>query len=160
MAAIAAQDQARRKVKVDRIKLIDQLKSNLEKHIKEYNEAVSGFKSLVLDKINSAYSEAKQTIESQFAKLQDKYNSMTDDELIKLNGNIRIMNELTVRLDVPKSYAKEYEVAIDLFTWETEPVVELTVAEFTCYVRDSWDWKSDFEQLTAMYKSVGSAAAF
>lgn len=160
MAAIAAQDQARRKIKVDRARLINQLTKNLVKHVKEYNEAVAGFKSLVLSKINEAHKEAKDTIESQFAKLHSKYTSMTDEELIKSSGTIRIMPEVVVRLDVPKSYAKEYEMAIDLFSWETEITVELTVAEFSCYVRDEWDWKENFEHITGMYKSLGASAAF
>lgn len=42
--------------------------------------------------------------------------------------------------------------AIDMAKWDIRETLVLTHAEFTCFVRDQWDWKSGFEAVSMLYK--------
>ena len=63
MADVARRDQAKRKVKVDRTKLIEKLKENKNKHVKEYQMALTGYKAVLLEKIKEAYKKAMERME-------------------------------------------------------------------------------------------------
>lgn len=54
MARLAMQDQSERTVHVDRLKLVDILKSNLAKHVADYEEAVIGYKESAHEKLAAA----------------------------------------------------------------------------------------------------------
>ena len=53
---------------------------------------------------------------------------------------------------MPRSYEEEYDAAIDMAKWDVRTTLELTYAEFNCFVRDQWDWQSDFQVTNALYK--------
>ena len=151
MAAVAVRDQEKRKVEVNRLKLVDILRANLKKHIAEYNEAMAGYKAELLDRINQAFDKAEQQLAAERKKLADKVAGFTDEDILKQNDYITLVNAIGVEMKVPRSYAKEYEAAIDMAEWDVRETLELSHAEFTCFVRDQWDWKSDFEAVTSIY---------
>ena len=61
------------------------------------------------------------------------------------------MDSISVEMRVPRCYDKEYDAAIDMAKWDVRETLELTHAEFTCFVRDQWDWTSEFTAISAMY---------
>lgn len=97
-----------RMIKVDKAKLIEQIKANKDKHIKEYAEAVEAFKKEAND---------------QLAKAR---RSLTKGE----------WDKITLRLTIPEDRAAEYDKILQTFEWKLEDQVELSQGEFNEYVLD------------------------
>ncbi len=157
MAAVARMDQEKRTVEVNRVKLIETLESNREKHLKEYKEAMEGYKSILLTKIEEAYTEAKKQIKNEYDRIKAKVGKLTDEDIARQRDSVVLLDGIVVEMKVPRSYVKEYDAAIDMAKWDVRETLELTHAEFTCFVRDQWDWKSGFEAVSMLYKHKPAA---
>jgi hypothetical protein len=153
MAAAARIDQEKRTIEVDRKKLVETLEENRIKHIKDYEEAMSGYKDVLLLKIDEAFDEAKKQLTSKYEKTKEKVAAFTDADISKQRDVFTLVDGVTVEMKVPRSYAAEYDAAIDMAKWDVRETLELTHSEFTCFVRDQWDWKSGFEAISMLYKS-------
>lgn len=153
MAAIARMDQEKRTVQVDREELIEALQRNREQHIRDYEEAMAGYKAALLTKVDNAFNEAGQQIEKMREKVRQRLSALTDADIPKQRDSFTIIDEIRVEMKVPRSYASEYDAAIDMAIWDVRETLELTYAEFTCFVRDQWDWKSGFEAVSMLYKA-------
>lgn len=154
MANAAVRDQEKRVVEVNRERLLETLHSNKRKHVQEYQEAMQGYKSILLDKIKQEFQRAaKQLIESQ-KSIESKVASFTDEDISKQRDYFTIVDAISIEMKVPRSYEKEYNAAIDIASWDVNETMELTHAEFTCFVRDEWDWKQNFEAISAIYKAA------
>lgn len=153
MAAVARMDQERRIVEVDRQKLIETLMANRTKHIADYEEAMAGYKTILLSKIDEAFDDAKKQLEVRYEKTRNKVVLFTDADIAKQRDSFVIIDGIVVEMKVPRSYAAEYDAAIDIAKWDVKPTLELTHAEFTCFVRDQWDWKSGFDAVSNLYKN-------
>lgn len=151
MAQIAQQDLRARKVEVNRTKLIETLKANKEKHVKDYEEAKAGYKSALLTKLDSAVEDARKSIEKQYTKRKEEISAITDEDIENQQDYVQLLPAVTVQMKVPRSYAKEYDAAIDIATWDVRETLELSNAEFTCFVRDEWDWKEEFTATSKIY---------
>lgn len=155
MAAIARMDQEKRTIQVNRLRLIETLEANRTKHIQDYEEAMAGYKAILLSKIDEAFADAKKQLELKYEKTKLRVSSFTDSDIAKQRDSFTLIDDITVEMKVPRSYAKEYDAAIDMAKWDVRETLELTNAEFTCFVRDQWDWKPGFEAVSMLYK-VGS----
>ncbi len=156
MANLAREDQQKRTVEVNRLKLVETLKANREAHNQNYLEAVEGYKALALEKLQDGYEAAKVKLDKnldrgKLALEQFDPSSPKDsaDWLVLVEG-------INVELRVPRNFSKEYDAAIDMASWDVRETLELTHAEFQCFVRDQWDWTTDFIRTTAIY-STGKA---
>jgi len=154
MAAAARMDQANRKVQVDRLRLLETLESNKKKHIKDYEEAMAGYKASLLSKIDEAFKKAQMELIAKYEKTKAKVRAFTDFDIGKQGDTFTLLDGLFVEMRVPRSYVADYEAAIDIATWDVNTTMELTHSEFTCFVRDQWDWKSGFDAISTMYKGV------
>lgn len=151
MAAVAQRDQEKRIVQVDRIQLIKTLEENLKNHIKDYEEALKGYRGLLNNKIDEGYKKAISTIESSYKNIKGKVANLTNEDIYLQRDQFTLLDAIYVNMKVPRSYANEYQVAIDIFKWDVREIAELTYAEFTCFVRDEWDWQVEFKSISAMY---------
>jgi hypothetical protein len=154
MAAIARMDQEKRTVEVNRLKLIETLEANRTKHVQDYEEAMAGYKAVLLSKIDEAFDDAKKQLETKYEKTKSRVAAFTDADIAKQRDSFTLIDDITVEMKVPRSYAKEYDAAIDMAKWDVRETLELTHAEFTCFVRDQWDWKSGFEAVSMLYKAA------
>lgn len=154
MAAIAQRDQEQRKVEVNRIKLLETLEGNLKKHVQDYQDAMAGYKSTLLVKIDQAFEQAKDALQLKYGRLKTKVQALTDAAIEKQWDTIELVEAITIDMKVPRCFAKEYEAAIDMAKWDVRETLELTHAEFTCFVRDQWDWKSGFDAVSMLYKAT------
>lgn len=154
MAAIARMDQEKRTVEVNRLKLIETLEANRTKHVQDYEEAMAGYKAVLLSKIDEAFDDAKKQLETKYEKTKSRVSAFTDADIAKQRDSFTLIDDITVEMKVPRSYAKEYDAAIDMAKWDVRETLELTHAEFTCFVRDQWDWKSGFEAVSMLYKAA------
>ena len=151
MAAAAQRDQEKRIVQVSRAKLIETLENNLKNHIKDYEDALKGYKGLLSSKIEDGYKKALATIEYNYKAAKERVASLTDEDITTQRDRFTFLDAIIVDMKVPRSYANEYQVAIDIFKWDVREIAELTYAEFTCFVRDEWDWQVEFKSISAMY---------
>ena len=154
MAIQAQRDQEQRTVTVDRLRLVSTLHQNRAKHIQEYEEAMAGYKAVLLTKIEEAFTAARQQLEVKFENMKAKVAAFTDADITKQRDSFVLIDGISVEMRVPRSYVKGYDAAIDMAAWDVRDTLELTHAEFTCFVRDEWDWKSGFEAVSMMYKAA------
>lgn len=156
MADLAKRDQEKRTIEVNRVKLLQTLISNRDNHIKAFEQAMAGYKAVLLVKIDHAFANAKEALVAKHEKTRAKVAAFTDEDISKQYDYFTLVEEVTVEMKVPRSYAKEYEAAIDMANWDVRETLELTHAEFTCFVRDQWDWKSGFEAVSKLYTGHAS----
>lgn len=156
MAALAQHDQRTRTVIVDRKDLLTKLQTNLEQHCKDYEEAMAGYKTCLREKVESAFESAMSSLQTKKVGSLALIDQMTDADIPKQRDTYTIVDSINVTMKVPRSYAEEYISAIDMFTWDVRETVELTFAEFTCFVRDQWDWKQGFDAISVLYKGIAA----
>lgn len=118
-----------RSVKVEKHKLLDIVRNNLIKHVKEFDESVKDYKK-------AALKVAKEHVE--LAKSGDL------DQIAK----IRAMPQR------PASYEKDYDRAIRMLELSVEDTIELEEDIFNQLVLDEWTWKHQFTASSALYKTL------
>lgn len=150
---MALRDQEKRTVEVNRFRLLTTLSTNKEKHVAEYEEAMAGYKAVLLEKLEESFADAKNKLEEKHAKIKAKIEKFTDSDISKQHDTFLLVEQVTVEMKVPRSFEKDYDAAIDMAHWDVRDTLELTHAEFNCFVRDQWDWKSGFEAVSTMYKN-------
>lgn len=117
-----ANQQGLNLIKVNKALLLNYLKSNLEAHITEYNEAFLAFKEQAIKQLRSAIKKAKQ----------DKIESIS---FLK-----------------PECHINDYKTVIGMLEMSIDEEVYITSREFEQYVEDRWSWTDRFKTLNATYK--------
>lgn len=112
-----------RSVKIDREELLDILQKNREQHVKDYNEALVGYREDAIKELNANLAEA-----------------MAGKEIKHHISVIR-----------PTSYEDSYNTVIRMLELSIDSSIELTMQEFQQYVEDKWSWKDAFTSTTAFY---------
>lgn len=151
MALMAKRDQENRTVVVNRLKLLETLRANRTTHIAAYTRAISVYKQQALTQLHAAVKRATEKLTSRYEKLQREIADLTDEDIPLRSSMLTLVDEINVQMPVPQLHVKEYDAAIDMAAWDTRDELELTHAEFTCFVRDAWDWRSSFDSVTSMY---------
>lgn len=159
MANLALNDQKNRIVQVNRTNLIKTLEENLTKHSNDYQEAMGGYRAVLLNKAFKAFEDAKQKLAEREKYMLAKIEGLSDADIVAQRDIILLIDSVTVEMKVPRSYEEEYRAAIDMFKWDVRETIELTYAEFTCFVRDQWDWKSGFNAISELYKGIAAPRA-
>lgn len=154
MAALAQRDLEKRVVEVDREALLTKLHENKAKHIADYNEAKAAYKQVLLNKISEAFEAARDKLDERQTKLVRKVNALTDDQISEQQDYVAIVDAISIEMKVPRCYVDEYDAAIAIAEHDVNPTLKLSYAEFTCFIRDQWDWKSGFDAVSTMYKSL------
>lgn len=113
-------------IRVDIPKLIEVLKKNREKHVKEYNDAVEGWKLEALKVLKK---------KSQAIKKGEEFSN------------------LNFGLNKPVSHEKEYDRVIEMMEFTKDTELELDSQAFNQYVRDEWAWTQEFKTMSANYSS-------
>jgi len=143
---------AERTVTVKTAKLLETLKKNRETHQKEYQEAMKGYKTLALKKLEKLGEKAKQSLHDNFASIAKKIEKF-DPEDGSLGDVITLISSMTFNLEVPKDHTKSYDVAIGMAEWEENDKIELLQSQFQCFVQDDWEWTEQFKHLSVRYSA-------
>lgn len=61
---------------------------------------------------------------------------------------------LSFTLPKPVNYLKQYDQLIGLLEMATEQFIEITPQDYSCYVLDEWEWRSNFAYATMSYNAV------
>lgn len=154
MAARALHDQEERKVQVNRLSLIETLKANRERHIANHAAALRAYKDVAAKKLSDAHGEAIKSLEKNLARNLAELEDFDPEAAHKRADYLCLVQQINVELKVPRNYSKEYDAAIAIAEWDVRDVLELSHAEFQCFVRDVWEWSDDFRASTMSY--VGS----
>lgn len=113
-------------IEVDRLKLIDTLKTNREAHIKEFEEAMDGYRVLAITKM-------KENLESAVAGREiERYIDV---------------------LAAPESHEKDYDDVLGLLEMGTTTSVKLDARSYKMYVKDEWAWTNNFKMSHHAYSS-------
>ena len=120
--AVAMRRNGNRTIKVNKVKLIEQIKTNKENHIVEYEKAVIAYKEEALKQLNEQIKEVEE------GSLKAKLNLVT-----------------------PVNNAENYDKIIQMFEWEVEDVVELEQNEFNEYVQDETEFAVQAKFSNTMY---------
>lgn len=117
-----------RKIKVNKDKLIQQVKENKEAHVKAYAEAVIAYKEEALKQLEVLKTKAE-------------------------NGDLN----LHLSLVTPMDNSDNYDKIIQMFEWEVEEFVELEQKEFIEYVQDETDFAIQAKMSNSAYLSIGKS---
>jgi hypothetical protein len=151
MANMAKQDLEKREVRVERDKLLATLKANRESHLREYTQARSVYRQRLLQRVQAAFADAAMDLEEKRQALVAKIEGLSEEDIDKQVDTFKVVDSVRIEMRVPRSYVKEYDLAIRMVDWDTRAELELSYAEFCCFVLDQWDWKESFVSVTSMY---------
>lgn len=154
MAQQLREDMSEKKIPVNREKLLSKLQDNRKKHIAEYDEAMATYREVLLAKIDEGFETSKKQMEVQYKKVREETKNLSEEDIKKQRDTIVLFSTYTVDMRVPKSYVDEYDVAIQMVEWDVRENVELTYSEFVCFVQDKWHWKSAFDEVSTIYKTM------
>lgn len=144
-----------RTVTVSREKLLSTLKENREKHAREYQESVAGYKVLAKERLQKKLSWARKTLKANFDEVSRKIDEFDlDDDENPLTDTVSMLSSVSFSLEVPRDHTKSYDVAISMAEWEVGDTIELTQSQFQCFVLDDWDWKKKFSVMNKLYTSA------
>jgi hypothetical protein len=127
-------------VKLKQAELLDALTKNREKHIADFDEAMTGYE--------------KQRMERAQALVDFIKNSaalVAPADVSELAKQVERKTAAITSLPKPQSYVEHYDQEIAMVTMSTESVIELSAGEFAQYVMDKWAWKKGFEATTSSY---------
>lgn len=113
-------------VKISKGKLLTKLRENRDSHLKQYEEAISGWQ----EEVRKGLSVLLQ-------------NATTGESFSTF-----------LNLPEPKSYTLDYDEIISQIEWNEEDHIELSHSEFKQFILDDWNWKHDFAGATAMYSKA------
>ena len=118
-----------RDVKMNKTELLNIVRENKEKHVREYNEAVEDYKKAAV-KLAEANLELAQS------------------------GDIAKISKIKAMPTAPVSYEDSYTRAIRMLELSVEDVIEIEEHIFNQLVLDEWQWKNMFVASASMYKSI------
>lgn len=153
MASTAIHDSKNRIIKVKRTDLIKTLKQNKKKHQKDYQEAVAGYKAEAIAKLRKAHEDAKVELEKNVKRGLASIEEFNPADTSRYHDTLTLVRSITVELKVPRDYSEHYDAAIARSEWDVRPTLELSDAEFQCFVRDIWDWSDEFKNTTMLYSN-------
>jgi len=120
-------------VKINREELLQIVKTNREKHIEEYNEAIENWKRL--------YRDALDTFQASLDK-------GTPIEFSDIN------------LEKPQSYENHYNQVIRMLELSVEENIDVNNSTFNQIVMDEWAWTYSFKNSSSSYSSSSSSSSF
>jgi len=124
-----------REVKIRCDDLLVKVRENRTKHVKEYDEAVAGYKDA-----------AKDAVQKAMERLQERIDYLEA-------GEVLVLSAIHFDLKVPQNHAKDYDQVIAMLDMCVDDKLTVRADEFACYVMDDWDWTSEFKNVTQFYNN-------
>ena len=112
-------------VRIEKERLRDTIKSNMEAHITDYNEAMEGYREAFDKRLMSMRKELKK-------------------------GGLP--NPFISDLPKPSEHTNEYEQVLKMLDFSVDETIELSHDDFANYVLDDWNWKQTFSTTNLSYK--------
>lgn len=112
--------------RVNKGDLLEKIRENRTKHAEEYKTALVKYRE-----------RAIKALTKQLANASEEKRRFS----------------LTFTLPKPVNYLKQYDNVIGLLEMTTDQVIEISPGDYSCYVLDQWEWKTNFKYATASYNS-------
>lgn len=112
-------------VNVNRLALIDVLKTNMAKHIEEYQQALVDYRAKVVKELSAALDRAQ-------------------------SGDFK---KVVVSVTVPQSHEEDYKDIIEMLEVSVDETIHLDRSSFKAYYKDEWGWSNSFKTLTASLRA-------
>ena len=151
MAHMAKQAMQEREIEVNRVRLIETLTENREKHIKAYREALAGDKAAAAAKLKEDAQAARDQLEKNVNRVAIEIETFDPERPNRFADTTVLIQQFIMTLPVPRCYASAYDAAIDIAKWDVNDTITLAYSEFNCFVRDQWEWTEDFSVTNARY---------
>ena len=110
-------------IKVKKEKLLEILKTNMERHKKIFLDALKGYRKIVIEILDKNITRAKS------------------------GGKIITY----INLKEPVDQTQDYERVIGMLQMADDIIVELSEVDYTRYVLDNWDWSNNFYTVNSGY---------
>ena len=150
-----------RNVEIEKAKLLDIIKENKNKHVKEYGEAVKAFNAAKLTYAQEFWAQLSENIGLAKKAMEEKLEIVAgavldareeargenpEIDLSKINASVQFNLNPKVQLTAkkPVSHEKDYDIAIRAMELSTAEFVYLEMGDFMKYVQDEWEWKNEF----------------
>lgn len=140
-------------VKVEKEKLLQILRDNLEKHKKEHAEARAGWHTRLIEQLGATVSNAESMLLSAQSG-RDGNEGPKDDDWKKQFPDVSDLIPEDWH-DEPISFAKQYEDAIGMLEMadDTDRAISLSRTLYKQLVQDDWSWKES--HVVSMMKYSG-----
>ena len=147
-------------ISIKKDKLIETLTANRKIHINEYKQAVEDYHVIAKYAMDQMAKAAQKTALAykKRAKIIEKSDDMDDWNVTQIYINTQALHNL----QLPQSHENDYDEAIEMLQFHTitdeedKDTIALSQQDFRTFVRDDWDWKEQFSNMSTMYMS-GSA---
>jgi hypothetical protein len=106
--------------------LLEKLRSNRDSHRGLYEKAYEGYRKAMLADLEAKLTDLKA------GKAVDPY----------------------LRHQAPEDHTRDYDDVVDMLEMHQGDTLELTQAQFRCYVKDDWGWKKTWTTSNSAY--IGS----
>lgn len=116
-------------VKIDKVNLLDIVRSNKQTHVSAYNESVN-------DYIAAALKIAEANLE------------------LAKSGDLDQIQKIRSLPPKPVSYEDAYTRAIRMLELSVDAIIELDDHNFSQLVLDEWQWKQNFTATSSLYKTI------
>jgi hypothetical protein len=144
-----------RTVRVNRLRVLKTLQENREKHRAVFNEAMAGYKELALKKVEETFVGMEGRLKKRKDEITKRIESFTPETADEFSDYFTILEQVVVNLKKPVSYVEAYDAAVDMFEFDTRDELDLSGAEFQCFLRDVWDWSYEFSATNFAYTKGG-----
>lgn len=134
------------KLKFKREKLLAAVRENRDKHKREYEEALAGYRDEAITQFGQQVDSLRKTMEKYAAEAK-KWEGYRDAGQIDCDPS----EGIHVPLQKPQQYLKDYDRVIRMLEMSHEDEITLDHQEFSQYVQDDWKWKEQFSNTTALY---------
>lgn len=151
MAQKALSHQMSRTVRVSRLTLLAKLQQNRETHLQVFNEAMAGYKAMALEKVNEAFAGLEARLQKKKEEIIARLETFTAETADQFSDYFIVLEQVAVSLKKPVSYVDAYDAAIDMAKFDTRDELDLSGAEFQCFLRDQFDWSHEFSAVNTMY---------
>jgi hypothetical protein len=147
-------------IEIEKNKLLQVIKENKDKHVKEYKDACKAYEAAKLAYAQDFWSQMSENFGLYRKKMEEKLeavaelvlkarNNHQEDKKIDLAGidsylNFNYQPQVKLVATEPISHEKEYNEAIRNLELTTAEFIYLDQTDFRRYILDEWDWKVQF----------------
>lgn len=121
--------------------LLKTLRTNREKHVKEYEKAKKGYLKLLRKELELKL-DILDAVEAGTPKTKVKGHGGPHARLTHINHQ------------PPQTYVSYYDQAIEMLEFAQNTTVDLDQNQFQQYVKDEWNWKAQFTTSNVAYAAA------
>lgn len=140
-------------ISVEKAKLLRIITDNKEEHVKEYEEAMKGYRVGVVAGLEKLGENVKEFAKEVDESLEEARNGGE----LKTHFTLDLWSPFT-NLTKPETHEKDYTTVIGMIDLDMGDSVDLSRDEYRNYIQDEWDWSATFE--TQITGSLGNYTQF